>query len=251
VAGRVVSPIVLAGHSHRKALGVARGDRMQAPDLLPLEPADPRFLGLSGGPKQAVYWDRLCALAPGRRIALAWEGNRYNDAFLLQGVPAFDLFVAELPHLPILPGRVLVPERAVRERFAETAAGLARFLERLLTRGPAGLVLVGAPPPKADTERLTALLGIGAYDAKLAAANGLDPERLTLTPASVRLKLWQVEQTVLRGVAERFGCAVVPATKACFDTQGCLHPDYWAEDATHANAAYGALMRDDIANHFT
>ena len=246
-----MTPIVLAGHSHRKALGVARGDRSQAPDLLPLEPADQRFLGLSGGPKQAVYWDRLCALAPGRRIALAWEGNRYNDAFLLQGEPAFDLFVAELPHLPVLPDRVIVPERAVRERFAETATGLAAFLERLHVRGPADLVLVGAPPPKANTARLTALLGIGAYDAKLAAANGLDPDRLTLTPASVRLKLWQVEQTVLRTVAERFGSAMVTPPQACLDGSGCLHPDYWAEDATHANAAYGALMRDRIANHFT
>ena len=246
-----MSPIVLAGHSHRKALGVARGDRTRAPDLLPLEPADPRFLGLSGGPKQAVYWDRLCALAPGRRIALAWEGNRYNDAFLLQGEPAFDLFVAELPHLPVLPDRVIVPERAVRERFAETASGLAAFLERLSAQEPAGLVLVGAPPPKADTARLTTLLGIGAYDAKLAAANSLDPDRLTLTPASVRLKLWQVEQTVLRCVAERFGCPVVPAPEACFDGAGCLHTDYWAEDATHANAAYGALMRERLANHFT
>lgn len=241
--------VVIAGHSHRKALGVARGDRTQAPDLLPLEPPDGRFLGLSGGPKQAVYWDRLCALAPGRRIALAWEGNRYNDAFLLQGEPAFDLMVAELPHLPPRDDRVLVPERAVRARFAETEAGLAAFLERLAAHDPAGVFLVGAPPPKADARRLAELMGIGAYGAKLAAAHGLDPQALTLTPATVRLKLWQVEQNVLRGVAERFGHPFVPAPGACTDTDGCLHPDYWAEDVTHANAAYGALMRDAIAIH--
>jgi len=246
-----VSPIVLAGHSHRKALGVARGDRTQAPALLPLEPADARFLGLSGGPKHAVYWDSLCALAPGRRIALAWEGNRYNDAFLLQGEPAFDLMVAELPHLPLLGDRLLVPERAVRARFAETAAGLAAFLERLATHAPDRIVLVGAPPPKADAARLADLIGIGAYGEKLAVAHGLDPHALTFTPATVRLKLWQVEQNVLRAVADRFRYPFVPAPGACADAIGCLHPDYWAHDVTHANAAYGALMRDAIANHFT
>ena len=246
-----MSAIVIAGHSHRKALGVARGDRTQAPALLPLEPEDARFLGLSGGPKQAVYWDSLAELAPGRRIALAWEGNRYNDGFLLQGEPAFDLIVAELAHLPLQPGALLVPERAVRARFADTETGLAGFLERLAAHAPAGVVLVGAPPPKADAARLADLIGIGGYGAKLAAAHGLDPHDLTFTPATVRLKLWQVEQNVLRGVADRFGHPFVQAPTICTDADGCLQPDYWAHDVTHANAAYGALMREKIANHFT
>ncbi|KQU05618.1 hypothetical protein ASG60_02865 [Methylobacterium sp. Leaf469] len=251
MAGHVVSAIVIAGHSHRKALGVARGDRAEAPALLPLDTEDRRFVGLSGSPKQAVYWDRLCAHASGRRLALAWEGNRYNDAFLLQGSPAFDLVVAELAHLPLRDNAVVVPERAVRARFAETGAGLAAFLERLAAHGPARVVLVSAPPPKADAARLAELIGIGAYGAKLAAAHGLDPHDLALTPATVRLKLWQVEQNVQRAVADRFCIAFVPAPAACADADGCLHPDYWAHDVTHANASYGALMRDEIANHFT
>lgn len=245
-----MSAIVIAGHSHRKALGVVRGDRTAAPALRPLDPEDARFLGLSGGPKQAAYWDALCAAAPGRRIALAWEGNRYNDGFLLQGDPAFDLMVAELPHLPLRDDALLVPERAVRACFAETGAALAAFLERLAAAGPDRIVLVGAPPPKADAARLAELIGIGAYGTKLAARHGLDPGDLALTPATVRLKLWQVEQAVLRDTAARFGCPLVPAPAACADALGCLHPDFWAADATHANAAYGALMRDAIADAF-
>ncbi|MFD0933574.1 hypothetical protein ACFQ12_00025, partial [Methylobacterium trifolii] len=220
------------------------------PALAPLEPPDPRFAALSGGPKHAIYWDRLCDLAPGRRIALVWEGNRYNDQFLLQGDPLFDLLVAEQPDAPLIPGAVLVPERAVRERFSETAARFSDFLERLTQRMPRRIGLVGGPPPKANGARLSALLRVGAYDEKLAVVHGLNPVRLTVTPASIRLKLWQVEQTVLKAVSDRHGCLYVGAPAETADAEGCLRAEFWAEDATHANIGYGLLMREAIARAF-
>jgi hypothetical protein len=50
---------------------------------------------------------------------------------------------------------------------------------------------------------------------------------------------------MMRETAERLALEFWPVSASAMTDEGYLRPEYWGEDATHANTAYGALMLDD------
>ena len=134
----------------------------------------------------------------------------------------------------------------MREVFQPSISHLEMVLTRMLDTGGPRPIVLGTPPPKADNEAIRRGTRVHAdVFAKLASDRGLDPEKAQLAPACLRLKLWWLLQRMMRETAERLAVEFWPVSVSAMTEEGYLRPEYWAEDATHANAAYGALMLDE------
>jgi hypothetical protein len=64
----------------------------------------------------------------------------------------------------------------------------------------------------------------------------------------LRYKLWRAQSSLLRAFCAELGIVFVPAPIGAQDAEGLLSEPYWGDDATHANAAYGELVLDEIAS---
>ena len=65
-------------------------------------------------------------------------------------------------------------------------------------------------------------------------------------PAVQRLAMWQLESDVIESYMAKIGVVHVPPPPGTTTPEGYLHPDYQAKDATHANAAYGLKVVEQI-----
>jgi hypothetical protein len=58
--------------------------------------------------------------------------------------------------------------------------------------------------------------------------------------------MWQLQVDVLRRLTEEWDVQLLPPPAQALDAQGYLAPAYYADDATHANAAYGELLIEQV-----
>lgn len=241
--------IIIAGHSHTRAL-IGYGDGRQAGVyLLPVEGHD-RIFGLhSPWPRPKEYWSTLIRYGSGNTIALLWEGNLHNELFLIEPVPRFDFVLRQFRSLPVDEGVAIVPEALVRAKFRLFFGGLlADLLAALKAQAGCRIALVGTPPPIGDNEHLRGLL-----PTELPFLNrppGAMEEQLTLTSPIVRLKLWLVVQQIFEEQAQQAGVDFVPVPDNVTDEIGFLRPEFWGVDLTHSNPAYGRVMVSCLAERF-
>jgi hypothetical protein len=99
----------------------------------------------------------------------------------------------------------------------------------------------GAPPP-GDRWMLESAGGEKARAKKRKLPAGSDG-----TPAGrfVRYKLWRLHSQIMRGHAEEAGIRFVAHPREAVDEEGFLR-DELCGNATHANAAYGALILEQM-----
>jgi hypothetical protein len=90
------------------------------------------------------------------------------------------------------------------------------------------------PPPKQDVDHI-----LSNPDSDFTKAGILENG---VSPAPLRLKLWELQMRVLRKLCEEWDVGLVPPPGEAVDSSGFLKRDYYAKDATHANAAYGELV---------
>ncbi len=235
-----IDPIstIIAGHSHVVALIGFRTTTDGSAFLLPVD-GRPGFAGLYGPwPRTEGYWSALDRLAAGKTVALLWEGNHHNSFFLFEPSMRFDFLPRRLQSLPIDETAMIVPETLIQARFRTILAPLDQLLENLT--GRCRIVLVGTPPPKGDNDYIERMLPT-EFAGELSSIEGLQ-----LTSPVLRLKLWSVMQDIYREKAEERGIEFVPVPEFALDEIGYLKREFWADDVTHANAAYGSLMLDHL-----
>jgi hypothetical protein len=135
----------------------------------------------------------------------------------------------------------------VRELFAPSLTELGQVLtEMRATKGP-GVLLLEPPPPRDNLEEQRWQLFDYAYFVQAAAALGSDISTIALAPALLHLKMWQVIQDMMRTLAAAHGVAVLPPPAEAVTSTGFLRDDLGAQDLSHANRAYGALVLRDLA----
>jgi hypothetical protein len=237
-------PIIIAGHSHTRAL-IGWNTEDDFP-LLPVDEQD-RIFGLHGPwPRTENYWSALTRYAPGNSIALLWEGNQCNSLFLIEQPLRFDFVPRRLHSLPVEEDAVIVPEALVRAKLQSLIGPLGDVLTALKAQTHCRIALVGTPPPKGDNEHLRSLLApeFACYDNLLA----VTVEQVRLTSPIVRLKLWHVLQEIYQEQAERGGVEFIPVPDIVADEAGFLKPVFSAVDVTHANPAYGRVMLTHLAH---
>jgi hypothetical protein len=238
-------PILVVGHSHAKALLDNMREHGGPPtsgevSLRPLD-AHNAIWGLAGPglDDRATMFNKAIEMAEGRSVALLWDGNQHSSLFLVEQPVPFDLAPRGLEHLPLQDGAVIVPEAVVRARFRGTLGLLYPLVSAIQSRPDSALTLVGTPPPKRGEGLRALALNEGVFFA--------GPTGLRLTPPSIMLKLWFVLQDVYREVASEVGIRFVPAPESTRDEDGFLKEEFWAADATHANAEYGRVMISHLA----
>jgi hypothetical protein len=238
--------ILLAGDSHIGAFGVPIHSSERDYYTSKVEQQGGEVLGLVGPwPRQvSEYWGATRQHGVGRAVALFWGGNIHLANFLFAPAPPFDFVASHSPRLPLDESLEIVPEAMIREFFSPINH-LRGMIEKL--KVCAALVLVGGtPPPKEDDDFIRRHLHAEEYFENVAAGLNLKLSEMALSPPLLRLKLWLVLQGLLCDIAEETGSVFIPVPAAAQTTEGFLQPDCYADDVTHANRNYGALMVEEL-----
>jgi hypothetical protein len=232
--------IVVCGHSHCSCLHFSVDRALaEAKDIEYL------FQGLAppeATPEGEAYWSGVVALAAASRVVLSWNGNEHNSQFLLEATPPFRVAHETFPDMNMTGDIRFVPVEAVRALYGPGIDDMSRRIAAIQAAGPESLFCLEPPPPLPDGEALRSRILREQLFMDVAARRGLDLATMPLTRFEVRASLRAVICDLRREACARLGATLVPAPAASMDEQGALLEQYWSQDATHANAAYGELV---------
>jgi hypothetical protein len=221
-------PILVLGLSHANALA---GALKSAPD------PDFGVIVLRAGGYSRL--DRinpplLARFAPGTVVSMI-GGNEHHRLGLLEGPEPFDF---EEPTVPWLDeGRRLIPRSQVRAALEKRLSTTIAKLRLLRTHYRQPTAHVASPPPIADEAHLARHLGAFARNA------GAEPR---FTPAAVRLKLYRLQNAILREACAAEDVAFMEPVAHALDEEGFLAAPFRKRDPTHANERYGAAVAEEI-----
>jgi len=237
---------LIVGHSHTVCLGVPLISATRAPAVVDI-PGFPSFQGLTGvWPRDQAYHDRLKEEAVGRKMIFVWRGNQHLAHYLFATRPYFDFFLSSRPDLPVMNNACLVPETAVRSRFAPINERLRWIVTALAAQGSEP-VICGTPPPSGDNEAVRRRIETGGRTEAVfqRVASEFGSESMQLSPPMLRLKLWLLMQAMMEEVAAECGVPYVAVPKSVTTEEGYLREEF-CEDSSHANATYGYIVLKNL-----
>ncbi|WP_156688305.1 sulfotransferase [Mycobacterium sp. Marseille-P9652] len=245
--------LILAGHSHLRAMA-GREIYTESSELVAGPGGDGTFIMVGPGPERDMsYFDTLADLATGADVGIVWNGNEHNALYFFEAETPFDFLS---PHVPKMkPSAQIVSQAAIRDSFQQFSYDfLDVVLKRLATAGLNRIALIGTPPPKGDNEALRALLNTEGFTEEFfvstAAQLGHSVDTVPITDPYVRLKLWYLLQDMLAEEARIRGLMFIPVPKEVQDADGFLRREFWWDDVTHANQAYGNVMYETVVRAF-
>jgi hypothetical protein len=237
-----VTEIVILGDSHVNALqraergwnrGHASGPKFDINRFARIKNGQPL-----AGITQTEAFERIRRLGPDDVVVSLIGGNEYNVMGLVQHPIPFDYFEPEMavvakPDAWLIPTTTL--EAEMMQRLDTTIARVRAFREATSAR----VAHIVPPPPKGDDEfvqsRADSVFNAGNVDG------------LGVSPAALRLKLWLTQRRLTRRACEAIDVAALSPPTAILTDEGFLAPDFYGQDATHANADYGLYMLDMLA----
>lgn len=131
---------------------------------------------------------------------------------------------------------ILIPHNTLKAMMAEKVNS-DTLIRTLAKKAPCRTYHVMSPPPK--EELMMPRSPNKSYRGKLI-------QEMGFAPAPQRLAMWRLEAEVIRKYLEGTNIlhiADIPGTRT---EMGYLHPDYHAQDTTHANAAYGGKLLEHL-----
>lgn len=175
----------------------------------------------------------LPSLYPCDAVFCCLGGTEYNLLGIIEADRPFDFLFDPLD--TVADGRAVMPRslvsRALIDKMRTTLARMASV--RSLFSVPFHYI---APPPPFRRLR---------DDAQLPTAFQSILER-GVSPPALRLKLYKLQNLVMRSECEQLDINFIPAPAAGQDGDGYLRDDCWDRDPTHGNARYGAFVIDEI-----
>jgi hypothetical protein len=137
------------------------------------------------------------------------------------------------------PGVELVPFRALNEIFdSGIRRGDGESLRAIRAATSAQVIHIIPPPPKADNAF------IERYHESVFAKQGIASSGVS--SPQLRLKFWTLQTRILEKLCAELDIEVMLPPQGAVDENGFLISDYFAKDATHANADYGELLLREI-----
>jgi len=176
--------------------------------------------------------ERASSLQLSDIIAIQLARTLHNIVGLLQHEQPYDIFVPGDETMTISEGMSVVPENALWDMFVSLAKDNKR-VQQIRKAASCAVYHLATPPPKQDNKFI--MDRAARYRERRVDAMGV-------APAPLRLRLWKLEMRVLRYLCGEWGVEFVSAPQEALCPQGYLSPEYYADDATHANAAYGELV---------
>lgn len=230
--------ILILGDSHTRALKRAFEGRVAATGEQQAVEFDVRWLLVQKADKvrgELSIEDalqRVSSLPGDGVVAVLLAGTLHNVFGLLQHERPYDVFAPGDENLRVAAGTSLIPENALWDMFFNVAKDNKR-IQKITKAATCAVYHLATPPPKRDNEYIMA---------RAARYRDRAVEEVGVAPPELRLRLWRLEMRVLAHLCQQWGIGFLPAPQEAMDADGFLKPDYYADDATHANAAYGELV---------
>jgi hypothetical protein len=184
--------------------------------------------------------ERITALPEDVPIFLSMLGTYHNIFGLLGHDFDYDFLVNSGDH-PSDGCPFIIPNRVITDLF-EKHFDKSGSVKKLRRAARSEVYLLGTAPPKQSNEFIMTKFMSKTnkvYHGNNVALSGLNRPDL-------RLKLWQMEVNRLREWAISESMHFIPPPVEGFNEDGFLSRKYYANDATHANAAYGELVLQQI-----
>ena len=249
-----MQPIFLAGDSHYAAVAGALAKRFA--EGLPSKTDYAHVFVFNGWKYGLSYpfsiahegrWilnpevkDQISFLSDGaKRINFVsmFGGGHHHALTLIAHKEPFDCVIPERPDLPLNENAQLLTISYIESVLMNYLPGPFREIQNFINAFP-GLkcIHIESPPSIGDDHFVRQNLGKWFAD-KLAPG-----EELKLTHRTVRQKIWLIHSRLYDAQARKAGFEFLRAPQAAMDESGYLRPQYYGDDATHANAAYGELI---------
>lgn len=161
------------------------------------------------------------------------QGNHYNAIALLTDGAPFDIHIPGWPRMPAddVP---LLPLAVAEEILANELKEFQLFASKQRVLGYRCFMHLSAPPPVPDAEFIRSKLP--------PLPSGEPPE---ISSADLRLKLWTMQQKMVRAAVEGHGGILLGPPAGTQDAEGFLKSEFW-KDSVHANVNYAALQLNQI-----
>lgn len=228
--------VLVVGDSHTQALAKAHegraGRQPKSDDVL----FDINWLAKAdksrGNLPLADAFERTASLEPDDMMVISIAGALHNGVGLLQHETPFDFFTRGDENMTLAKGCVVVPENALSDML-KVMAQPNKKIAALRAKARCPVYHLATPPPKEDGAFIMARMT--RYRERLVAEAGVNH-------AATRLKFWKLEMRVLAHLCAEWTMHLVLPPVEAQTPEGFLKPEYYADDATHANAGYGELV---------
>lgn len=180
-------------------------------------------------------------LGPDDAVVCAVGGNQHQAISLIRHPRPFDFALPGEPFTPA-PGCETIPYRAVEALFVEgLREGDFNRIMKLRDAAQGEVIQLAPPPPKQDEAHILRSLDTYFIEKGLVELGVADP--------AIRLRMWRLQMKVLGDLCAEGGVTLLPNPPETLTSEGFLAPDYYAQDATHANSAYGRCVIRQIETH--
>ena len=223
--------LICIGNSHLKSVAEAANDRGRRLTSIILWGTQRPVTEVDGEPR---WRDDIRAQLGSGPIFSLIGGCAHHVVGLLSSPRPFDFVLPSAPDLPAT-GDQLVPVELVRTALLDLIETSLSMMMLLARTQPGPVFHVEPPPVSADEERMSA--GLRALP--------VFKKGGTLSPRIMHYKLWRLHSEILLESCHEAGIRFLPHPHASVDPNGFLLPEYY-EDPMHANAAYGALVLDQM-----
>jgi hypothetical protein len=180
------------------------------------------------------------SLPAGVPLFLAMLGTYHNVIGLLKAGPDYDFLLSpsDIPE----PGHTWrIPHRTIAMAFAQHLEHAASVRDlKLATSSPT--FILGTPPPKQSNDFLLEKF----MRQKRQEYRGRSVAEVGIERPITRLKLWKIESDITCRWTELEGMRYLGSPTQSAEPSGFLRRDLYNDDATHANAIYGALVVEQI-----
>ena len=182
----------------------------------------------------------VASLKKSDTVISALGGNQHNSLGLIQHPEKFDFFDSSSSEFDS-EADVCVPYSLLRDVFERGLRGndVAR-LKSIKQVAKCKVYHLGAPPPKQDEAHI-----LNRPETSFTTDGILERG---VSPAPLRLKLWSLQMSVTETLCDEVGVKFVPVPNEAKSADGFLAKNFYAKDATHANASYGELLLDMFMN---
>ncbi|GAA4764072.1 hypothetical protein [Novosphingobium ginsenosidimutans] len=189
------------------------------------------------------FVEKIRKLTPDDSVISMIGGNQHAVFSTIQHPRPFDFLEPSRPDWVPATGSEIIPYAVLRANFAEgIAGGDGKSIMALRDATAAHVVHVLPPPPKRDTAHI-----LKHHESKFAEDN---IAKLGVSSAELRMKCWILQKDVLVKFCRKIDVEVMfPPEEAC-DADGFLLPEYYANDATHANPSYGELIMQKLESRW-
>jgi hypothetical protein len=178
---------------------------------------------------------RCATLDPEDVVVSLLGGNQHAVVGLIQHPIPFDILEPETTLDQLPPEIHCVPTRVMEDYFDKGLRGRdGTKLQALSARVHSRLYHVSPPPPKEDTAHILRRPESAFAQRKI--------HERGVSPAGLRLRLWELQNRIMRRLCAEWGIGFVPVPDTTLTPNGFLKPEYYARDATHANLHYGELV---------